>query len=285
MDLGEFTTDRRNDPRSTNQLIEIALKATPDDEESDESKQGWDAIWVLRYRATREVLETSRKLCLSDEPNRRSVGADILGQLGIPDRTFPNECLQILLGLLDDPNLDVLDSACVALGHIHQPEAIEPLSKLKNHPDADIRYAVTFGLLNYEDDRAIQTLIELSQDEDDKVRDWATFGLGAMIDTDTPEIRQALFQRLDDSFGNVIGEAMVGLARRKDERVLEPLLRDLARDDAGSLVLDAAEEFADPRLVPALMDLKQRWITAGELKDAESLDSVIAACTPQSKTE
>src|SRR5690349_19757600 len=160
--------DRHDDPRSTDELIALALNASFEDEETEISKQGWDAILILDYRASRDVLEAAHKLCMSDDPNHRGIGAHILGQLGIPDRAFPKECLEILLGLLNDKDLKVVESACYALGHLHEPEAIGPLIKLKNHPESQIRYAVTFGLLDYEDERAIQALIELSQDENDK---------------------------------------------------------------------------------------------------------------------
>jgi HEAT repeat protein len=273
--------DRHNDPRSTDELISLALNASLEDDQSEISKQGWDAIRTLNYRANREVLDAAHELCLSEDPSHRRVGADILGQLGIPDRTFPKECLGILLGLLNDEDLEVLDSACIALGHLHQLEAIEPLIKLKNHPEASIRYAVTFGLLAYEDERAVKALIELSEDEDDEVRDWATFGLGSQIDSDTPEIRDALYRRLTDSDDTTSGEGMVGLARRKDERVLQALLQDLARDDAGSLPLEAAEEFADPRLLSALIDLKRRWANEPGHRHISMLDSAIEACSPQ----
>ncbi len=277
--------DRHDDPRSTDELITVALGAADEDDESEASKQGWDAISSLHFHASRDVLEAARKLCMSDDVNHRRVGADILGQLGVPDRSFPTECLDILLGLLDDEDLKVLYSACIALGHLHRPEAIEPLIKLKNHPDSRLRYAVTFGLLAHEDKRAIQALIELSQDEDDEVRDWATFGLGSQIDTDTPEIREALVKRLGDSYIDTLGEAAVGLARRKDERVLPLLLQELAHDDMENLILDATREFADPRLYKPLLDLRRRWIAMGQIKDAEGLESVIAACAPQDITE
>jgi HEAT repeat protein len=265
--------------RSTDDLIEIALTAPIDEDEIQ--SLGWDAIWALRYRGTRDVLQATRTLCLSDDVNGRRVGADILGQLGIPTRTFPDECLGILLVLLDDKDLDVVNSACVALGHLHQPGAIGSLIKLKGHPDASIRYSVTFGLLGYEDARAIQALIELSEDEDDDVRDWATFGLGSQIDIDTPQIRDALYRRLFDPFENVIGEAMVGLARRKDERLLEMLLHDfMEHDDIGDLPLEAAGEFADPRLYPALVDLRRRWIEQDDYAYMDELDIAIATCAP-----
>src|SRR5262249_24072368 len=120
--------------------------------------------------------------------------------------------------------------------------------------------------------------IELSEDEDEDVRDWATFGLGTQIDLDTPQIREALAMRLDDS-GEAQGEAMVGLARRKEERVLKPLLEALSWADPGGLILEAAEEYADPRLYQALLQLKARQTNSeGYYKDY--LEAAIKACNP-----
>jgi len=51
---------------------------------------------------------------------------------------------------------------------------------------------------------------------------------------------------------------MVGLARRKDERVIEPILRELARRPVGEFIdfaIEVAEEMADPRLLLALREI------------------------------
>jgi HEAT repeat protein len=82
-------------------------------------------------------------------------------------------------------------------------------------------------MLGHTDSRAIACLITLSADPEIPVRDWATFGLAVQIDTDTPEIRAALRARLDDPDCDTAGEAMVGLARRKDAQVVAPLLEFL----------------------------------------------------------
>jgi HEAT repeat protein len=275
-----ISVSRPDDPRTTDELLRIALTlltATTDEDEHI----AWDAISALHYRATREVLDAARTFCESDDPGKRQVGTDILGQLGVPDRAFPEECLPILLALLaEEQDADVLHSIGVALGHLCDPRAIEPLVNLKGHPDPDVRYGVVFGLLTHENDLAIRTLIELSCDPANKIRDWATFGLGSQIDTDTPEIREALFARLADEDPTTSGEAMVGLAHRKDPRVVEAIIRDLEAGYEGTLIAEAAEEIADPALVPYLVRARETW-------DAEdwvmrSLDDAIAACQGKS---
>jgi HEAT repeat protein len=124
-------------------------------------------------------------------------------------------------------SVKVLGSIVFACGHLHEPGCIEALLHLKRHPDADVRYAVVHALSGHEDKRAIEGLIELSSDEDEDVRNWATFDIGSRIDTDTAEIRNALFLRLEEAEAEIRGEALVGLARRNDTRVITPLLREL----------------------------------------------------------
>ncbi|MBE0447984.1 MAG: hypothetical protein IBX64_07800 [Actinobacteria bacterium] len=53
-------------------------------------------IAALHWRGTKEVLDAATSLCHSKNPHERSIGADILGQLGVPERTFPNEALRTL---------------------------------------------------------------------------------------------------------------------------------------------------------------------------------------------
>ncbi len=177
----------------------------------------------------------------------------------------------------------VLDAVCIALGHIHDPATVPSLARLKAHPSAKVRYAVAFALAGFEDRMAIQTLIELSRDENVLVRDWATFGLGTQIDVDTPEVRAALLARVSDADEVTRGEALVGLARRNDHRVVEPLFEELERyhgADYGGYALEAAEELADERLLPVLTRLRQ---SAGN--DATRLDEAICRCAGESSRQ
>ncbi len=268
--------DWRNDPRTDEELLHVAL--TEEDEDL-----AWDAIAALHLRGSPDTFEAARQLCASEDANERRVGADILGQLGKEENKFHEESVTILLELLEhEQDTDVLNSVAVALGHRKDPRAIEPLVRLKNHPDEDVRSQVVFGLWTQEDERAINTLIELSTDSDSHVRDWATFGIGSMSETDTPAIRAALMARLTDEDSTTRGEAMVGLARRHDERVVETILAELEAGWYGSLLFEAATEIADPRLYPVLVGLQEEW---SDDKDwpYSMLEEAIAACRPHTE--
>jgi HEAT repeat protein len=103
--------DPESDPRSVDELFFAAL--TESDDEA-----AWHAISALHFRGSREVLERSRALCLSDCAFERRLGADILGQLGVPQRTFPSECRAVLLKILAvEHDSDVLQSLLIALSH------------------------------------------------------------------------------------------------------------------------------------------------------------------------
>jgi HEAT repeat protein len=81
-------------------------------------------------------------------------------------------------------------------------------------------------------------LLKLTRDDDSDVRDWAVFGLGVQGNVDSPEIREALLERVTDSDEDVREEAVVGLGKRRDSRLL-PVLRSLL--DAPELKLRVAE--------------------------------------------
>lgn len=262
------------DTHTTEELLHVALT-----EADEEVVRG--AIMKLHLRGGRDVFEYACKLCASPVTRERCMGADILGQLGTPNYMFPEETLVVLLDMLErEQEPEVLNSIAVALGHRGDPRAIEPLVRLKNHPDEGVRFGVVFGLMGHEDEQAIQTLIELSTDTDGDVRDWATFGLGSQIEADTPAIREALAARLTDEEGDTSGEAMVGLARRHDRRMVEPLLTALEDGWFGSLLMQAAAEIGDPRLYPVLVRLREEW--EGDKDDwrYKELEGAIEKCRP-----
>lgn len=265
----------KSDARSTPELIQAVLTAVND-------TQKFEIIGVLQFRGDRDVFEAAKSLCFSLKPSEREVSACILGQLGIPERTFPEESVEILLDLLArEQHPEVLCSVGIALGHLQAQKAVPALVALKNHPHADVRYGVVMGLLCQTDEQAIQALIELSTDQDWDVRNWATFGLGSMVEVDTPTLRQALWERLRHEPARegdeIYGEALVGLAERKDEQLIEPLLQELGAKHVGRWAVEAASILADSRLYDTLLELKQ------ECHDSQSsLEEAIEACAPVS---
>jgi HEAT repeats len=269
------------DTRTTAELFQAALLAPEDDD--DRRKERWNFVSLLQSRGDREVLDRSLLLTKSSIPEERSLGIDILGQLGSPERIFQNECVTTLIGLLEsefDPL--ILRDICIALGHQQDPRAIEPLLKFCLHPDWEVRYGVVSGLSRHTDERAISGLIALSADVHPRIRDWATFGLGSLIEIDTPAIRAALYQRFitedseDDETIEIYGEALTGLAMRQDDRILPRLIQELMSDNVGVLAIEAAENMADERLYPALLQLQTWYQPASDLEDA------IRACVPDS---
>jgi HEAT repeat protein len=161
----------------------------------------------------------------------------VLGQLGLPVRTFPEEsaaALERLAAGERDP--EVLAAVAHAFGNLGEPHGLEALLALRAHPDARVRDGVATALAGRQDPRAIAALIELTGDADPEVRDWATFALGTLAAQDTPELRDALAGRLADEDADTRVEAVHGLAMRGDLRAAEPaleLLAEAARGEAG----------------------------------------------------
>ncbi|MGA9670423.1 MAG: HEAT repeat domain-containing protein [Terracidiphilus sp.] len=208
----------------------------------------WRAVRDLQNIGSREVFEQSVEWCASQDAIKRARGADILAQLGKTAdhqvNNFPDESFAVISELIrKETEAQPLSSAIYALGHIGNPQAVSLVVTFRAHPDQEIRFALAFALGNFSDDTvAVDALVELTRDVDDDVRDWSTFGLGALGKMDTPEIRDALVDRLNDSFEDVRQEAIVGLARLKDSRVIPALMLSLEQPAVADIIVDATSE-------------------------------------------
>jgi HEAT repeat protein len=268
--MDELTKDEYRippqDDRSNAELIREALEMDPDLDNPDYRK----TIRLLQYRMDRELLATLTGLCNDSNVNGRILAANTLGQGNVGIQQLTEECTRVLLGLLaGEKNSEVILSIGQSLGHLRASAGVSPLSNLRGHPEAIVRLAVVFGLLCQEAPQAIDTLIELSSDSDRDVRDWATMGLGSMIEIDTPEIRDALANRLSEIDSEIRGEAIVGLAERGDMRMIEPLLKDLRQFPSADLEIgflthvaastarEQARKSGDARWAPLLRRLDE----------------------------
>ncbi len=169
-----------------------------------------------------------------------------MGQIGV-GRGRPHErpaeaCDLLLELLLDEQHPRAAASALVALGHIQDPRALPSIYKFIAHEDSVLRHSAAFALGCFVKDSASHPgLMLLMTDSDQDVRDWATFSLGVWGDLDSPQIRDALARRLGDKFESVRFEAIAGLAKRKDIRVLPVLIRALeGQEDPDQMLIDAA---------------------------------------------
>lgn len=173
-------------------------------------------------------------------------------------------------------------AAVSALGHLGDERGLDAVLRHRRHPDDDIRFAVAGALPSIAgdppSDKAVDALIELTSDSHSDVRDWATFGLGSQLGIDLPKVRDALVARLDDPDGDTAGEALVGLARCHDARVVDRLREWLERPDCGNLVVEAAASLGSPELLPALVRLKEQGWDRDDPR-GEWLDQAIQACS------
>jgi HEAT repeat protein len=227
-----------------------------------EAEEAWAAVHKLRLNGCREIFDRAAAWCVSDDPRKRARAAEVLCQLQrapLPSESveetewlFRDESYSLLTKILEDERDHlVLDSAISALGHLGNAEAVPLILRFEDHSDQNVRFAVAFALCCFPNDpQSIAGLLKLTRDPDAEVRDWAAFGLGVLGDADTPEIREALIQCLNDANEDVYEEAAAGLGKRQDHRVIpklqamldEPELSPRAREAAvGLLGLDVKE--------------------------------------------
>jgi HEAT repeat protein len=222
------------------ELFAQALSGDYDDESS------WEAILALRRIGTRDVFEKAARWCQSSNVLARARGADVLAQLGKtadhPSNSFPEDSYLIVSGLVQrETNALPLKAAIAALGHLENPRAVPLIANFAKHPDPGVRFDVAFALGSFPNDpESVAALLQLMHDADEDIRDWATFGLGVLGNADSAEIREALVRGLSDSSEDVREEAMLGLASRKDDRVLSALLSALQSTTISDKVIEAA---------------------------------------------
>ena len=117
----------------------------------------------------------------------------------------------------------------------------------------------------------IDCLIRLTIDRHPNNRDWATMYL-AGAGNDSGRIRDALYSVALGDYEEAAAEARIGLAIRKDKRVLKLVRRALCRAQFGSLDVEAAGIVGHGSLVLPLMKNASGWF------DQTLVDAAIASC-------
>ena len=206
----------------------------------------WDAVQALRGIGTQQVFDRAVKWTESAEPLVRARGLDVIAQLGKtaehPMNSFPQESYELAVEVVQrERELQPLNSAISALGHIDNPRAVPLIAGFHSHPSETIRFTVACSLGCFPNDPlSVRTLLTMMEDADSDVRDWATFGLGVLGDQDSSEIREALSRRLNDEDVDAREEALVGLAKRHDTRILAHLISELEQTTNTDRVVEAA---------------------------------------------
>jgi HEAT repeat protein len=231
----------------------VALLAQAIDSPATEDECGyWCCISELHHRAEAVIFEACAAWAASPEPRTRKASADVLSQLGYrEEHPFAQQSQPILERLLEDNEIPIVEAALIALGHLGVGE-LSAIAGCAKRPEAQVREAGVRALLSRDEPMARRMLIDLSRDAEPEVRDWATFGLGTCSKIDSPEIRAALVARLADEDDETRGEALFGLAKRKDPRVLPAISRELVRDEVSERAIEAAGQMPHESLLPAL---------------------------------
>ncbi|MFF1833347.1 ankyrin repeat domain-containing protein [Streptomyces sp. NPDC058231] len=185
-----------------------------------------EAVEVLWRRGDEETFQAGAAWCASGgDPLRQAFGADVLAQLGFRTgaRPFAARALPVLRELAREASdAELIRSAVLGLGHHGDPVALPEVLRHARSPERTVRLAVVLALFDLESGdgaEGVEALERLSRDTDTEVRDWATTAL-ASVDADTPELRAALAERLDDADPDTAAEAALGLARRQDPRAV-----------------------------------------------------------------
>ncbi len=220
---------------------------------SDRSR--WDKIAILRKRPSKELFGKCLEFTKSNDPKIRSIGIDILAQLGLSPRPFLKETLQLYFDLLTtEKDPEVLLSLLYAIGHNNDnlnKEQIEKICSFSNSDNKFIKEGLVSALGFIDDSRAIHVLIKLSGDKSARIRNWATFYIG-QGERNTEEIRDALWKRTNDKHQETKLEAIAGLAKRKDKRVNERINHELAKGEFGTLLFEAIITSKNQEFLPLL---------------------------------
>jgi hypothetical protein len=125
----------------------------------------------------------------------------------------------------------------------------------------------------------LDLMINLTKDPSGEVRNWACFALGTQTTADSKSIRAALADRVNDRHRECRAEAVLGLARRRDDRAVVHVLRALKDGSIGRLTIEAAAYIGSDALMPDLSNLAGEWGLDSE-PDSELLRTAISRCNP-----
>ncbi|GAB3956836.1 hypothetical protein GCM10027614_70450 [Micromonospora vulcania] len=245
----------------SHEVAELFDQAVRDLRRATELDEAPDEGWELLCRAADSGHSAVRLAVghLADPDGVvRAAACDLLGLAGdVHGDDLRAEAAVALISLAaNETDPEVQWSIARALGATGDPRALPTLADLAGSPDTDVRFRVAVSLPAVLDDPPAEAgeavLIELCTDSVPKVREWATFGLGWTSSADGVTVRQALWDRTQDTDPEVRAEGVRGLARRRDPRAL-PLLRELlAEDEVHRFTFQAAAYLADPSLLPLL---------------------------------
>lgn len=249
------------DKKRRNHLKGLSLKSLIGmDLQGDYDDLDWCPAAEIRSRGNPETITCMKKLFKSRNWKKRSLAMYVMGQLYYIDnhnrknhiRYGIEDSKEMLVAGLADPNPCVIAVALSGLSHTPVPEALPTMLTFVDHPHVWCRQKLAVALSHFIDEgpHVTNALLKLATDDFEETRDWATCDL-QYSQVDTPEVRECLWRNAHDEDSLVVDEAMHGLARRKDKRVVALIQHYMKNgnycDD--SSLLEVAELYGDSTLV------------------------------------
>ncbi|MBX3237854.1 MAG: HEAT repeat domain-containing protein [Nitrospiraceae bacterium] len=199
---------------------------------------------------------------------------------GVPavDEALTDQVSDQLSASADAGMLEPVDPAQeVVLEEEQVKDEIDIQIDLLKDPDWVVRREAAITLGEMGDERCVDPLAQALRDGDWQVREVAIEGLG-QIGSPAVEILLKLLRDWD-----VRKYAITALGKIRDERVLEPLMRQLHNDEFKDDATDALVNLGEPAvpgLIKALKDKdelvrKQAVIALGRIKAVEAIDALI----------
>ena len=231
-------------------------------------KSRWETIRILRSRPSKELFEKCIELINSNEQKKKIIGIDILAQLGKDKRPFRKETLKIYFELLNtETDINILFSILSGISFNDKELSEKQINKICSFQNSNsnlIKQGIVNALGFIENEKAIDVLIKFSKDKANHIRSWATFYIG-QVDFDNKNIREALWNRINDKHQETRMEAIIGLAKRKDDRVFEIINQELTKDDFGSMLFEAILETENKDFIPILQQ---------ELNESKNIETI-----------
>jgi serine/threonine-protein kinase len=224
--------------------------------------------------------EVSRALQQQLKDNNKLIRAAALSALARMDGPFD---MEVLCGLLLDPEIDVQNKAIDAVIRANDPETIKYLIPVLKNENEYARRAAVEVLNEVGNAKSIKELLEAVSDDDWWVRSRAADALGKI---GGPKVVDAVLQLIGDQDEDVRRSAVEILNQTKDDRAIGHLI-DATKDKdwwVSERAVDALAEIGSKRAVPRLVEMLDTTPARslpvvvralGRLGDYKVIDSVL----------